>query len=376
MSDLNAFDEFFMQKAINLASKGIYTARPNPVVGCVIVKNKQIIGEGFHQKSGENHAEINALNDLKKNGFDSEDATCYVTLEPCSHVGKTPPCVDALIKAKIKKVVIASTDTNPKVSSIGRLKAHGIEVLTDCLKEKADALNQGFLKSMAKKLPFVRLKLASSIDGKTALLSGESKWITNEKSRLDVQKLRARSGAIITGIGTILADNPSMTVRVNTWDKKDMPSVEIKQPLRVIFDRCLTINPNANILHENGCVWLVTKSDDQAKINDLTNNKKITIISVKDKNNPLKYILEKLVEHEIYDVLVEAGHQLSSAFLKAELVDEFWLYQAPILMGNDAFDLFDFKIEKMKEKTKLKLLSVKQFDDDLRLIYKPVNHKK
>lgn len=361
---LNAFDQWVMQKAITLAEKGIYTARPNPAVGCIIVKDNQIIGQGYHQKAGFAHAEINALNHCKALGFSPENATVYVTLEPCSHYGKTPPCVNALIKARIKRVIIASVDPNPEVNGIKILKDAGIEVISGCLTDQADNLNKGFLKVMTTSEPYVRLKLAASLDGRTAMASGESKWITSEKSRNDVQKLRARSGAIITGIGTVLADNPSLTVRKLTED------IAIDQPLRVVIDRKLKIPVDANIIHAQGQCAIVSASEDAEKI-AMLENKNVDIVKLAFDESLLVNLLFILKEkYAIYDVLVETGHKLAASFLQAGLIDEFWYYIAPCVMGKTAKPLFDLSYNTMAEKCQFTLESVSPLGDDIRSIYR------
>ena len=239
--------EYWMAKAIQLAQQGLYTTHPNPRVGCVLVKDDQLIGQGFHAKAGEGHAEVNALADATQA---VDGATAYVTLEPCSHQGKTPPCADALIKAGVARVVYGMQDPNPEVSGKGlaKLKKAGIEIIGPVLEAECEALNPGFIKRMREGLPFVRVKLAMSLDGRTAMESGESQWITGPEARLDVQRLRAQSDAIVTGIGSVLADNPSMTVRIDNNDQDADPK-SVRQPLRVIMDTALSILPVAKILY-------------------------------------------------------------------------------------------------------------------------------
>ncbi|MCF6764462.1 bifunctional diaminohydroxyphosphoribosylaminopyrimidine deaminase/5-amino-6-(5-phosphoribosylamino)uracil reductase RibD [Thiotrichales bacterium 19S3-7] len=361
---ISAFDQWMMQKAIALAEKGIYTVRINPAVGCILVKDQRIIGQGYHQKAGMPHAEINALADCKRSALDPKGATAYVTLEPCSHYGKTPPCVDALIEAGIKEVIIASKDPNPKVNGIDKLKKAGIKVIDNCLAAQAERLNLGFFKSMRMRLPYVRLKLAASLDARTAMASGESKWITSEKSRYDVQKLRARSGAIITGVATVLADNPRLTVREKI--NSDFP---IEQPLRVIIDRNLTISMNANVIDASGKSLIVTQSTNYHKIQVLE-ERGIQILQLKFDDellkNTLSYLNQTLL---IHDVLIESGHRLAGSFLRADLIDEFCYYMAPCIMGKTAKPLFDVAFDQMKEKYQFKLESVTPLGDDIKMIY-------
>ncbi|MCF6807354.1 bifunctional diaminohydroxyphosphoribosylaminopyrimidine deaminase/5-amino-6-(5-phosphoribosylamino)uracil reductase RibD [Thiotrichales bacterium 19S9-12] len=362
---ISPLDEFFMQKAIDLASKGVFYTRPNPSVGCVIVKNNKIIGEGHHRKVGFAHAEVKALEDLRKKGYNAEGACVYVTLEPCSHDGRTPPCVNALIEANISRVVIASSDPNPQVNGIEILRSNGIEVVISCLEDKAEALNAGFFKAMKEGRPYVRLKLASSLDGRTAMASGESKWITSEASRLDVHKLRAKSGAIMTGINTVLVDNPALTVRIDSLDEK-----RFEQPLRVIVDRTLQIPLDAKVLLPNANVLIITESNDQKKIRQLQ-DEHVRVQTMVFDHQILSTILKLLhTDYEIRDLLVESGHKLSGSFLRSDLIDEFWYYMAPVIMGKSALPLFDVNYSLMSERYQLKLESVKVLDNDIKMIYR------
>ena len=256
--------EAWMARAIRLAQLGLYTTDPNPRVGCVIVKNGELVAEGWHRKAGEPHAEKIAL---AAAGKKAEGATVYVTLEPCCHHGRTPPCSDALIAARVGRVFVAMQDPNPLVSGKGleQLRAAGIDVVTGVLGSEAEKLNPGFIKRMSQGMPYVRCKLAMSLDGRTAMASGESKWITSDASRRDVHRLRARSSAVITGIGTVLADDPSLTVRLPVDALHGVTSKEeIRQPLRVVLDTRLSIPPDAGILGQPGETIIVTTSDDEA----------------------------------------------------------------------------------------------------------------
>ena len=364
-----------MSRAIQLANKGQYTTHPNPRVGCVIVKGDQIIGEGFHMVAGEPHAEINALNSIKNTTVES--ATAYVTLEPCSHTGKTPPCANALIKAKVARVVIAMQDPNPQVSGKGikKLEEAGIKVTVGVLEEQARNLNLGFIKRMEQGLPWVRLKMAMSLDGRTAMASGESQWITGADARRDVQRLRSQSDVILTGRGTVSADNPSLNVRTSADELglSDELFNRIKQPTRVVLDSRLRLSPKAKLFSVKGSgdVLIYTCSNDEDIANQLTNNKN-TKIKVLDKNSnnqiPLKVVLAELADQEFNQVHVEAGATLCGALIEEGLVDEIILYMAPTLMGSNARGLFNLPaLEKMKDKIGVSIQEVRSVGDDIRL---------
>lgn len=341
-------DQYFMQHAIQLAKKGRFTTRPNPCVGCVIVKDGQVIGEGYHYQAGQPHAEVFALREAQaKIGDDLTGATAYVTLEPCSHHGRTPPCADALIKANISRVVVAVTDPNPKVAGGGitKLQQAGIAVITNVCHEQAYALNQGFFKTMSGKLPYVRLKIACSLDGRMAMANGQSKWITNEQSRENVQQLRAISGAIITGSQTIIDDMPNLNVRSQQFANLN----DIPQPLLVILDRRKRL----------------TLTDDCLKPQQ---NRQILLCQ---NDCHLKEILTMLRDDfQIHDVLVEAGATLTTAFLQANLVDELIVYQAPCLLGKTAQPMFTANFEQISEQLRFRLVSRETIGDDLKLIFK------
>jgi len=292
-------DMAFMSRAIELARHGLYTTKPNPRVGCVIVKNNQIIAEGFHHKAGEAHAEINALKKLK-NINDAKDATVYVTLEPCSHTGKTPPCCNALINAGIARIIYGMRDPNPQVngSGLNKLQKAGIKVDGPILEAACRALNPGFIKRMQTGLPYVRCKLAMSLDGRTAMASGESQWITGEPAREDVQQLRAQSCAIITGVNTILQDDPALTVR----SEKLAAAAKEKQPLRVILDRKNRTPKQAKVFQQPGETLVVNNSDD------------------------LKSVLKMLGDKQCNEVLIEAGATLAGTFAQQGLIDEFIIW--------------------------------------------------
>jgi len=362
-------DLTFMLEAIQLAKKGWYTTSPNPRVGCVLVKENIIIGRGWHQQAGQAHAEINALKDAHGQ---AKDATAYVTLEPCSHFGKTPPCCDALIKAEVKRVVIAMLDPNPLVSGQGieRLKNSGIEVVSGVLEKDAVALNRGFIKRMTEQRPFVRCKMAASLDGQTALASGESKWISSTESRQDVQQLRAESSAILTGIGTVLADDPSMTVR-------DEKFKLISQPTRVILDSQLNIPVSAKILKQNGQVIIFT-SQNQLNSDKAKQLKNLGVLVFAVQNQPyglnLQQILSKLAELQINELLLESGKKMAGSMLSTGLVDELVIYFAPKLMGSSGRGMFDLLgINTMQEVLELNIIDVRSMGKDIRLTVVPVN---
>ncbi len=351
-------DKFYMQKAIKLAKKGKTTTTPNPCVGCVIVKNNKIIGKGYHKKAGENHAEINALTNINSNDS-AENSTVYVTLEPCSNFGKTPPCVDALIKAKVKKVVIGSIDRNPEISSIEKLKNAGIKVKIGVLENKCKNLNNGFFKRMQENIPFVTLKLGVSLDSKIATKTVKSKWITNELARKDVQKYRSKSCAILTSSATVIADNPSMNVRI---------SEKSRQPIRIVLDTNLTTSPNSKIFNIKGKSIVFHSSENIDKINKYTNSK-IFFSPTLNKKIDLNFVLKKLAELEINDVFIEAGGILAGQFIKQNLVDEIILYKAPIILGNLSKPAFDLDgVLKISEAYKFKIKKIKKISDNIKII--------
>ncbi len=345
-----------MNRAIQLARKGLFTTHPNPRVGCVLVKDDQIVGEGFHYKAGEGHAEVNALDQA---GDAAKDATCYVTLEPCCHHGKTPPCADALIKAGVREVFVAMEDPNPLVAGkgIAALEKAGIKVTVGVCREQAEGLNPGFIKRMQTGLPFIRVKIGASLDGRTAMASGESQWITSEDSRKDVQKFRAMSSAIVTGIETVLADDPSLNVRDPDYDTAG------RQPLRVVMDSEFRFPDQAKMRSLSGeNLIMTTKEVDQADAEKITAESDDRV----DLEKAMRYLAE---EKEINDVLVEAGPTLSGAFLQADLVDELIIYQAPKLLGGSARPLVDLPgLEKLSDCVQLEIKSLKKIGEDIRIV--------
>ncbi|HFG6933860.1 TPA: bifunctional diaminohydroxyphosphoribosylaminopyrimidine deaminase/5-amino-6-(5-phosphoribosylamino)uracil reductase RibD [Acinetobacter baumannii] len=360
MSELKQ-DQYWMQQAIELAKRGLYSTKPNPNVGCAIVKDDQLIGEGFHPKAGQPHAEVFAL---RQAGEQAQGATAYVTLEPCAHYGRTPPCAEALVKAQVKKVVVACPDPNPLVAGKGVqiLKNAGIEVEIGICEDLAAQLNQGFLKAMSTGMPYVRLKVASSLDGRTAMASGESKWITGSAARQDVQHWRAISGAVITGIETVIADDCQLNVR--SLHNVDIETVA--QPKRVILDRRGRLPLTAKILENPETVMVMGPY--RQELADLG------VIQLEIQ--PLKTLLQTLSkQYQIYDVLIEAGATLSSAFLQEGLIDEMISYVAPTLLGQSARAMFNADFEYMAQQLRFKLLDVTQLDQDIRLRLIPTQEK-
>ena len=351
-------DQYWMQRAIELARLGQYSTKPNPNVGCVLVKNDQLIGEGFHPKAGQPHAEVFAL---RQAGDNAKDATAYVTLEPCAHYGRTPPCAEALVKAQVRKVVVACSDPNPLVAGKGVqiLRDAGIEVAIGVCETLAKTLNSGFLKAMSTGLPYVRLKIASSLDGRTAMASGESKWITGTAARQDVQHWRAVSGAVITGIQTVLADDCELNVR--SLDNIDIETVV--QPKRIVLDRQGQLPLVAKILQNPETVMVMTPF--RQELADLG------VIQLAPQ--PLNQLLQALAQqYQIYDVLVEAGATLSTAFLQQGLVDEMISYVAPTLLGQSARAMFNAEFSQMAEQLRFELVDITQLGQDIRLRLLPI----
>ena len=354
-------DTTHMQRCIELALKGEFSSKPNPRVGCVIVKDEQVIAEGWHQFAGDVHAEVHALNQANQT---TEGASLYVTLEPCSHHGKTAPCSDAIIAAGISKVFYGMIDPDPRVAGrgIGKLKAAGVEVVGPLLADECAALNPGFIKRMTAGLPFVRCKMAMSSDGRTAMASGESKWITGEEARQDVQLWRARSSALISGIETILADNPSLNVRLD--------EVEVQQPLRVICDSQIRLPFNAKTLQTPGDILLVSALEKEFKTTQTIAANIEQIYFPNDENKIDLYALLKYLalEKECNEVLVESGSTLAGAFIKAGLVDEIILYMAPKLLGHNGLPLFTIPgLESMADQIALEYSEVSLLGKDCRM---------
>ncbi len=332
-----------MALALKLASQGKYGVKSNPMVGCVIVKHEKIIAKGYHQTFGKVHGEINALQQIN---HQAQGATFYVTLEPCSHQGKTPSCAQAIINSGAKTVIIAMRDPNPLVNGkgIAMLENAGIEVKIGLLENDALALNQGFIKRMKINQPFVRCKIAMSLDGKTSMNSGESKWITSEAARLDVQKLRANHQAIMTGSGTIINDNPLMTLRLDNINST---------PLRVVIDSKNQITDTSlNIFNTDAPTLILNPANTK------------TLASGK---LDLDDVLTQLGNQGINNILLEAGPRLIGAMIKGNLIDEFIIYMAPILMGSDTNSMLNLVIKNMADKIKLNIVDVKMLGDDIKI---------
>lgn len=359
-----AADHLYMSRALQLARRGLYTTHPNPRVGCVLVKDDRIIAEGWHEYAGAPHAEVNALHNARA---DVTGATCYVTLEPCCHSGRTPPCTDALIKAGIKKTITASLDPNPAVAGQGRTKLEqaGITVETGLMAMEAARINRGYIVRRTAGRPFVRCKLAISLDGRTALADGTSKWITGPEARLDVQRLRAESSAVMTGIGTVLADDPSLNVREIKLDR---------QPVRVIIDPDLKFPASAKMLGLPGRTLIYTESRDQSLHETLAHSGAEIVQVDGDQAGFLKRVLNNLAEkEEINEILLETGATLAGSMLDAGLIDELIVYQSPMLLGDGARGMFHLPaINTMADRIELEITGTRRVGKDVRIILKPL----
>ncbi len=350
----------YMSLALKLAKNGKYTTSPNPMVGAVIVKDGKILATGYHKKAGQPHAEINALSKLN---FQAQNCEMYVTLEPCSHYGRTPPCADVIIRSGIKKVVIATLDPNPLVNGKGveKLKNAGIEVVSGILEEEAKKLNEKFFKYITTKTPFVALKIAQTLDGKISLKNGESKWITSEKSREYVHKLRMEYDAVLTGIGTILKDDSQLNVRLKKV---------YKQPFRIILDSRLKIPLSARVLEEpNKVIVLTTNLTDREKLEQIrSKGVEVVITNEKDGKIDLKSALKALGEKNITSVMVEAGPTLLTSFLKESLFDKIYLFVASKVFGADSKSIFsELGLEDISKSPQFRIESVKKIGEDLLL---------
>lgn len=362
-------DQLYMNQAIELAKLGRFTTTPNPNVGCIIVKDNQIIGKGYHQKAGQPHAEVYAL---QMAGANAVGATAYVTLEPCSHFGRTPPCANALIKSGIKRVVIAMQDPNPNVAGNGikRLQDAGIAVTVGVLADQAEAINQGFLKRMRTGLPFVQLKLAASLDGKIAMASGESKWITSNKAREDVQQFRAQASCILSTRKTVQTDNASLTVRYHQLSddiQKIYPIEKIRQPIRVIIDGQHQLTGDESIFQQPGETWVVRKQN----LSIAMPNTSLIVEPSANQYIDLKILLENLAQKQINSVWVEAGAHLAGALIEQNLVDELIIYYAPKLLGHNAKDMCILpNLQKLSLAPQFQFESVAAVGEDMRVILK------
>ncbi len=368
---ISAADFDFMARALRLAERGLYTTMPNPRVGCVLVKDGQVIAEGWHERAGEGHAEVNAL---RVAGDNARGATAYVSLEPCSHHGRTGPCSQALVDAGVSRVVYAMEDPNPLVSGngIAMIRAAGIQVDGPVLEDDARALNPGFVRRMERKRPYVRCKMAMSIDGRTAMGSGESKWITGPKARADVQRLRARSCAIISGVNSILQDNASLTVRVSELDLPNAEAAAAKQPLRVILDSQLRTPRNALMFKQATPILLVHNGQvSEEQLSGWPDFVELIALPAKDGRIDLQALLRELAQRQCNEVLVEAGATLSGSFLRRGLLDEIIMYMAPKLLGSNALPLFNLPLETMSASLALKIKDIRAVGRDWRITAVP-----
>lgn len=351
-------DRLFMRRALDLAEKGLYTTTPNPRVGAVIVQDGKIVGQGWHEQAGMPHAEIHAIRDAASL---AQGATLYVTLEPCSHQGRTPPCADAVVDAGIARVVVAMQDPNPLVSGRGlkRLMDAGINVQCGLMEMEALALNPGFVSRMRHGRPWIRMKIAASLDGKTALENGTSKWITGDEARRDGHRFRARACAILTGIGTVLADDPRLDVR----------DVETsRQPLKIVLDSRLRIPADAKIVGSN---LLVAAAEENIEKRMALEKAGAEVVFLPDGQGSvdLHALLKELAGRGINELHVEAGEKLNGALLEADFVDEFVFYLAPCLLGKHAKGMFDMPaLQQMEGRYALEISDLEMFGKDLRIL--------
>lgn len=359
-------DTSMMARAVQLARRGRFSAMPNPHVGCVLVRESLVIGEGFTQPVGGNHAEIEALRDAG----DATDATAYITLEPCSHQGKTGPCADALIEAGVSRVVVALSDPNPQVAGTGleKLRAAGVVVECGLLESEARRLIPGFIARMTRGRGRLRVKLAMSLDGRTAMASGASQWITGPAARQDVQRLRAQSCAIVTGVGTVLADNCALTVRPG---ELNLPSeaeklVGARQPLRVVLDSSLQTPPDAKVVDGSAPTLLCHDETVTVPATFASGVNQLLALPRSERGLNLEILLEYLAAQQCNEILVESGPRLAGALLQAGLLDELIVYMAPALLGDRARPLLELPLDNMADKVQLKLEDVRKIGSDWR----------
>ncbi|WP_442909024.1 bifunctional diaminohydroxyphosphoribosylaminopyrimidine deaminase/5-amino-6-(5-phosphoribosylamino)uracil reductase RibD [Halopseudomonas sp.] len=373
MPEWSRVDREWMSRALELAARGLYTTEPNPRVGCVLVQGAALVGAGWHVQAGDGHAEVNAL---AQAGERARGATAYVTLEPCSHTGKTPPCADALIKAGVSRVVAAMQDPNPLVAGQGlqRLKDAGISVECGLLEAQAQELNPGFIKRMQQGLPWVRVKLAMSLDGRTAMASGESKWITGPAARADVQRLRARSGAVISGADSVLLDDSALTVRASELGlPADEASAAVqRQPLRVLIDSLRRVPLDQRFFRETGPTLVISTSAEQAADSYQAIGSELLALPGDEGKVDLSTVLRTLAERGCNEVLVEAGAALSGAFWRAGLVDELIVYMAPRLLGSQARPLMQLPFESMSEAMDVAVSDMRAIGQDWRITARPI----
>lgn len=364
-------DQLYMARALELARRGLYSTHPNPRVGCVIVKDGRIIGEGWHVRAGEPHAEVHAL---RAAGEQARGATAYVTLEPCSHFGRTPPCAEALVEAGVARVVAAMQDPNPQVAGRGleRLRSVGIEVGSGVLEVEARELNVGFVKRMESGLPYVRVKLAMSLDGRTAMASGESQWITGPAARAAVQRLRARSSAVVTGADTVLMDGARLTVR---GEELGVPPEQVelalgRPPLRVLVDGRGRV-PLSTPFFQAGPALVVTALETPVDY-AAAGHERLSLPGAGE-HVDLVALLRALAERGVNEVLVEAGPRLAGAFARQGLVDEYQIFMAGKFLGSSARPLLDWPLERMVEAPELHIREIRAVGDDWRIIAVPAH---
>ncbi len=368
MTEFSATDHAHMALALDLAERGLFTTRPNPRVGCVLAHGERVVGTGWHQKAGTPHAEVHAL---AAAGAQARGATAYVTLEPCAHFGRTPPCADALIKAGVARVVAACVDPFPQVAGLGlaRLAAAGIVTESGLMHDQARALNAGFFSRVERARPWLRLKLAMSVDGRTALANGTSRWLTGPEARRDVHRLRARACAILTGVDTILADDPSLDVRL---DAADLPELSVPAPLKVVLDRHLRTPATAKLFRSAGAVLIAhsQKAPEPRRVALRAVGAELWQMPTNE-SEQLPALFAELGKREINEAHTEAGAVLSGALLQAGLVDELVLYQAPILLGPHARPLLQLPdLATMQDRIALELIDQQTFGVDLRFSYR------
>ncbi|EZH80031.1 diaminohydroxyphosphoribosylaminopyrimidine deaminase [Ectopseudomonas composti] len=368
---MSELDHFFMARALRLARKGLYSTHPNPRVGCVIVRDGEIVGEGWHARAGEPHAEVHAL---RQAGDKARGATAYVTLEPCSHHGRTPPCADALVAAGVSRVVAAMQDPNPQVAGNGllRLAQAGIEVASGVLESEARALNAGFIKRMEHGLPFVRVKLAMSLDGRTAMASGESQWITGPAARAEVQRLRAQASVVLSGADTVLADDARLTVRADELGLgAEMTELaQRRPPLRVLVDGRLRV-PLSKTFFQVGPALVATCAAASARDRYQEDGHELLAVPGSNGHVDLRKLLLELAGRGVNEVLVEAGPRLAGAFARAGLVDEYRIFVAPKLLGSSARPLLELPLNRMAEAPELQIVDIRAVGEDWQITAVP-----
>ena len=361
---MSAVDQQMMRRALDLARRGLWSTDPNPRVGCVIARGDVIVGEGWHEVAGQAHAEVMAL---RAAGEQARGATAYVTLEPCAHTGRTPPCTQGLIAAGVSRVVFAARDPDPRVNGAGagQLRAAGIATESGLLANEARSLNPGFFKRNESGMPWVRVKLGASMDGRTALANGESRWITGKQARHDAQNFRARSSAVLTGIGTILADDPALNVRLDGAER---------QPLRVILDSTLRAPKNARVFHRDGpsCIFTAVADSSRYRDYETLGAQVVRVDQAASGGLDLHQVLAQLAARHCNEIWVEAGAHLAGSFVHAGLVDELIVYVAPALLGADARPLVQLPlIERLQDRVQLRFVETVGIGDDLRITAVP-----